>query len=174
MEALRTDDHGHATNSRLKEFLDLKVEEYNRPGFIKEDPISVAHQFTKKQDIEIAGFFAAIFAWGNRVTIIQKTTELMARMNNSPHEFCLVEDPERLKALVTIKHRTFAFTELLYYVEFLRRHYRRDASIETAFTRRMRPGATDVNEAINGFYRYFFSLEDSPYRTRKHIASPEK
>ena len=43
----------------LKQFLDRKVKEYNQPSFIKDDPISIPHFFTKKQDIEIAGFFAA-------------------------------------------------------------------------------------------------------------------
>ena len=48
--------------SGLKEFLDSKVEKYNQPSFIKNDPVSIPHLFTKKQDIEIAGFFAAIFS----------------------------------------------------------------------------------------------------------------
>jgi len=68
----------------LKQFLDSKVKEYNQPAFIKDDPISIPHLFTKKQDIEIAGFFAAVFAWGNRATIIGKSKELMQRMDNAP------------------------------------------------------------------------------------------
>lgn len=159
---------------KLKDFLDAKVEEYNQRGFIKYDPIVVPHRFTKKQDIEIAGFFAAIFAWGNRTTIIQKTTELMERMNNSPHEFCIDPDPERLRSLIGFRHRTFTDTDLLYFVEFFSYHYSREASLEKAFTRWMQPGDKDVENALNGFYRYFFSLEHVPYRTRKHIASPEK
>jgi uncharacterized protein (TIGR02757 family) len=159
---------------KLKEFLDSKVEEYNRPGFIKDDPIVIPHGFTKKQDIEIAGFFAAIFAWGNRTTIIQKSTELMARMNNSPHEFCLDLKPARLRALEGFRHRTFTDTDLLYFVEFFSFHYQREASLESAFTRWMAPGDKDVSNALNGFYRYFFSLEHVPDRTMKHIATPEK
>ena len=31
-----------------------------------------------------------------------------------------------------------------------------------------------VENGLNGFYHYFFSLPDIPERTRKHIASPEK
>ena len=31
-----------------------------------------------------------------------------------------------------------------------------------------------VETALNGFYHYFFSLEDVPARTRKHIAAPFK
>ena len=48
----------------LKEFLDSRVELYNRPSFIKDDPVSVPHLFTRQQDIEIAGLFAAVFSWG--------------------------------------------------------------------------------------------------------------
>ena len=57
----------------LNDFLEKKAKEYNRPFFIDGDPVSIPHLFTKKQDIEIAGFFAAIFAWGNRTTIINKS-----------------------------------------------------------------------------------------------------
>ena len=46
--------------NNLKEELDRKVILYNQPGFIKDDPVSIPHLFTKKQDIEIAGFFAEI------------------------------------------------------------------------------------------------------------------
>src|ERR1700753_4293258 len=107
----------------LKDFLNKKVDEYNQPFFIKDDPISIPHLFTKKQDIEIAGFFASIFAWGNRTTIINKSKELLALMDNAPHDFCLNEDLNRLKKLLQFKHRTFNVTDLLYFIEFLRHHY---------------------------------------------------
>ena len=46
----------------IKKFLDKMVDQYNQPSFINDDPISIPHRFTIKQDIEIAGFFAAIFS----------------------------------------------------------------------------------------------------------------
>ena len=73
----------------LKEFLDQKVNQYNRPGFITLDPISIPHRFTKQQDIEISGFFAAILAWGQRKTIINKCLELFELMDHAPHDFIL-------------------------------------------------------------------------------------
>src|SRR5919205_3546432 len=118
----------------LKEFLDKKVEQYNQTSFIPNDPICIPHLFTKKQDIEIAGFFAAIFAWGNRTIIINKSRQLMQLMDNAPHEFCLNGDLEGLKRLLEFKHRTFNATDLLYFIEFLRYHYSRNESLETAFT----------------------------------------
>ena len=106
-------------NNDLKKYLGQKVDLYNQPSFIKDDPISIPHLFTKKQDIEIAGFFAAVFSWGNRTTIINKSKELMQLMNNAPYEFCINGDLGRLKKLLEFKHRTFNATDLLYFIEFL-------------------------------------------------------
>jgi len=60
---------------QLKTFLDKKVEQYNQLSFIESDPISVPHQFSKQQDIEIMGFWTAMLAWGQRVTIINKARQ---------------------------------------------------------------------------------------------------
>ncbi|HTD92351.1 MAG TPA: TIGR02757 family protein [Chitinophagaceae bacterium] len=156
--------------SSLKEFLERKVDEYNQPSFIKDDPIAVPHLFSKKQDIEIAGFFAATFAWGNRTTIIRKSRELMQLMDMSPHEFCINAGARELKKLLDFKHRTFNATDLLYFIEFFRHHYSRAPSLESAFTIH----GNEVEEMLIGFHTYFFSLEDAPNRTMKHVATPAR
>jgi uncharacterized protein (TIGR02757 family) len=158
----------------LQEFLDLKVEQYNQPSFIANDPICIPHGFSRKQDIEIAGFFAAIFSWGNRKTIIQKAGQLMQLMDNSPYHFVRDHRERDLKRLVGFRHRTFNATDLLYFIEFLKFHYAKNDSLETAFSQWMVAGEQTTERALDGFYSYFFSLEDSPPRTHKHIASPEK
>jgi len=147
-----------------------KAAYYNRPEFIKEDPVSIPHLFSRKQDIEIAGFFAAIFAWGNRTTIIAKSRELMEMMDMSPYSFCLDPGTDGLKRMTGFKHRTFNATDLLYFIEFLRLHYQEYPSLEDAFTRE----GSSIEQRLTGFHHYFFSLEEVPPRTRKHIASPEK
>ncbi|WP_276479740.1 TIGR02757 family protein [Paraflavitalea pollutisoli] len=158
----------------LSEFFNKKVSEYNQPDFIKDDPVCIPHLFSKKQDIEIAGLFAAIFAWGNRTTIIKKAKELMQLMNNAPHDFVLHHTYQDLRKLEGFKHRTFNATDLLYFVSFLQYHYSRNESLESAFTKWMSPQDENIEQALIGFYHYFFSLEEVPSRTRKHIASPEK
>jgi uncharacterized protein (TIGR02757 family) len=154
----------------LERFLNSKVDLYNQPSFIKDDPICIPHYFTKKQDIEIAGFFAAIFAWGNRTTIINKSKELMQLMDNSPHNFCLNHSPKELKSLTSFKHRTFNTTDLLYFIDFFNFHYGKHKSLETAFTMH----GNTAEKMLTGFHHYFFSLEHIPERTKKHIATPEK
>ena len=159
---------------RLKDFMNRKVDEYNHPSFIDSDPICVPHAFSKKQDIEIAAFFAAILAWGNRTTIIAKSKALIQAMDNAPHDFCLYAGETELKRLMLFKHRTFNATDILYFVEFLKYHYTHYNSLETGFTQWMHPGDVTTENALRGFYHYFFSLPDSPQRTRKHIATPDK
>ncbi len=155
-------------------FLETKVDLYNQPLFLKDDPISIPHSFSKMQDIEIAGFFAAIFSWGNRTTIINKSKELMRLMGNAPHDFCLNHTDNDLIELLAFKHRTFNATDLLYFIAFFKMHYSNHDSLEVAFTKWMQKKDETVENALNGFYHYFFSLPDIPERTRKHIASPEK
>lgn len=155
----------------LKEFLDKKVIEYNQPSFIVNDPISIPHQFKKQQDIEISAFLAAIFAWGNRKIIINKTSELISLMDHAPHQFMLHHNENDLKRLLSFKHRTFNTTDLLYFIHFFRFHFQKHESLEKAF---FPFDDMTVEEALNHFHNYFFSLEDAPERTKKHIAAPFK
>ncbi len=175
---------------KLKNFLDHKVEQYNQPSFVENDPICIPHQYQVKQDIEIAAFFAAILAWGQRKTIINKCNELFSRMDNQPYQFMLNHGDEDLKRLLGFKHRTFNDTDLLYFVSFFKHHYLQSDTLETAFLPPKKIFNPDylpvkqVNEhdfvldsftaekALNHFRAYFFSLPDFPRRTMKHISSP--
>jgi uncharacterized protein (TIGR02757 family) len=168
----------------LKNFLDKKVDQYNQPSFIKDDPISIPHLFPLKQDIEIAGFFAAVFSWGNRSTIINKSKELMQLMEMQPYEFCQNHDLKRLKRLKGFKHRTFNEDDLFYFIDFFHRHYKKYNSLETAFfppllleqsskakiANAVQSGG-EVERGLNHFKNYFFSSEHLK-RTEKHISSP--
>mgnify|MGYP001201224872 CR=1 FL=1 len=160
--------------TRLKKFLDDKVKHFNRVSFIREDPICIPHLFSRQQDIEIAGFFSAVFAWGIRKTIIAKSNELMERMDYAPYQFCLQHTDADLKKLLQFKHRTFNDTDLLYFISFLKHHYSRYHSLEDAFTKNFTEDLFSIEDALNHFYNYFFSLEHVPARTLKHIASPGK
>jgi len=150
----------------IRAFLDRKVDEYNRPSFITGDPISIPRGFSLQQDIEISGFFAAIFSWGNRTTIIKKTQQLMQLMDDAPYQFVLQYEEKDLARLLDFRHRTFNATDLLYFIAFFRQHYTHHRSLEDAFLH--------TPDHLSGFYHYFFSLDSAPPRTYKHIATPEK
>lgn len=160
-------------NAYLVKFLDDAAAEFNNPAFISDDPISIPHKFRRKQDIEISGFFAAILAWGNRKTIINKCIALMELMDNAPYDFCLHHSPTDLKKMGGFVHRTFNSDDLLYFIEFLKFHFSKYQSLEDAFfTQRVCRETNIVESGLNSFYDYVFSLPYLMKRTRKHLAAP--
>ena len=160
------------TGSELKKFLDDKAAKFNKVSFIKDDPISIPHQFKEKADIEISALFAAVLAWGQRKTIIAKSNELLERMDGKPYKFIMDYTDEGLKKLEGFKHRTFNDTDLLYFVDFLHRHYSKHDSLESAFI--PEAGFESIENSLIHFQKYFFDSENAPKRTRKHVASPAK
>lgn len=155
----------------LKSFLDDKVQQYNTPSFIESDPISIPHQFSKKQDIEIAGFFAATIAWGNRKSILTNAQKLMERMDNAPHDFICNHTKEDLYVFEGFVHRTFQEEDVKYFAQRLQQLYRENDSLEDLFIPPY--GATDLHETLSAFHKTFFKV-DHPKRTVKHIANPAK
>jgi len=159
--------------SELRQFLDEKVALYNRPAFVEKDPFCIPHAFSLRQDIEIAGLFAAVLAWGNRTTIINNCRKLMGWMDNRPHDFIVNHKDTDLKPFLGFAHRTFNTTDLLYFISFLQYHYSTHASLEDAFVPGKKYTGEDVGTALVHFHNYFFSIEH-PERTKKHISTPAR
>jgi uncharacterized protein (TIGR02757 family) len=158
----------------LKEFLDDCVARYNIPDFIQNDPIGIPHRFEKLQDIEIMGFWVSMLAWGQRKSIINSALRLSELMDNAPHDFILNHQEIDRKRFLDFKHRTFQTIDTLYFLEFFQQYYQQNKSLETAFAQWMSPNDVHVEKALIGFHNQFFSLDDAPQRTRKHIATPER
>lgn len=164
-------------STHIQQQLEAFLLAYNRCDFIAEDPIVVPHGYSKAQDIEIAGFFAAIFAWGQRKTIIAKAQELMQRMDGAPYDFIRQHSASDLKQLEGFVHRTFNDTDLLYLVDFLHGHYAQHASLEAAFVgpRVLERGSEGrVEAALRHFHQQVFAPDWAPQRTRKHISTPAR
>ena len=158
----------------LKDFLDAQVDRFNRPEFIEADPISIPHRFSKKEDIEIMGLWAAILAWGQRPTILAKCRQLIQMMDGSPHQFITSHKPTDLKPFEHFKHRTFNGTDALYFIHFLRFVYQKYGSLESAFCEATSPDYQTIEAGLIGFKYLFTSLPDYPNRTGKHISSPNQ
>jgi len=155
----------------LKSFLDLKVEMYNRNSFIASDPIQVPHQFSKKEDIEIAGFLSATIAWGNRIMIIRNAKKMMEIMDNSPFDFIMNHSSKDLESITGFVHRTFNSNDLQYFIKSLQNIYQNHGGLESI----LKPSKGDINyqNSITEFKTIFFELQHE-VRTEKHISNPLK
>lgn len=155
----------------IKTFLEEKAAQYNNPNFIETDPIWIPHQFTLKEDIEIAGFFAASIAWGSRPAILKSAIRLMNRMGNAPYDFIMNCNNDHLEDLDGFVHRTFNASDAKYFVMALRNIYRNHQGLEGIFT--AHTSQTSIIPAIQALNQIFFS-QAHPLRTRKHISNPAK
>ena len=153
----------------LKSFLDNKVLLYNTLEFLETDPIQIPHQYTLKEDIEIAGFFAAILAWGNRKTIINKTHKLLECMGDNPFDFIQGFNPTSEKYLKGFVHRTFNDVDAIYFCKALQNIYIKYGGLEPLLLNKSR--AINYFESLAHFKTVFFELKH-PLRTRKHISNP--
>jgi len=156
----------------LRSFLDEQVDRFNTAKFIPTDPISIVHKFTKQQDIEIMGFWVAMLAWGQRVTIINKSNELIDLMDGSPYDFIIGHKEIDRKRFEHFKHRTFNYTDTLYFLEFFQNYYSQNDSLEDLFSNGINKTAQTVEQGLVSFHETFFALPDAPQRTRKHVSTP--
>lgn len=155
----------------LKEYLEEKVKQYNTPDFIELDPIQIPHLYSLKEDIEISGFLAATIAWGNRKMIIRNAKRMMELMGNSPFDFIINHEERHLKKIDGFVHRTFNNTDLLTYIEALKRLYKNMDGLEGIFNRYKTEDS--LQPAIHQFKNEFFNIPHLQ-RTEKHLPDPFK
>jgi uncharacterized protein (TIGR02757 family) len=152
----------------MKHFLDEKAREYERLEFMVLDPIQIPHSFSAKEDIEISAFLVSILSWGQRKTIINKSKELMARMDRSPFAFVSGASESELKQLEGFVHRTFQHDDLLAFVSALRRIYQ-SRGLEKAMTDFIIE--LGMQEGLSRFKTSFFTENAKP-RSLKHLPDP--
>lgn len=150
----------------IAEFLEESYHRYNNRNFIENDPVCIPHRFTKKEDIEIAGFLAATIAWGNRKSIITNANRLMNWMDQSPHAFVTGYSKKELKPFENFVHRTFNGRDCLFFIEALRNIYLKHQGLEAAFSK-----GDNLKEKLVNFRTLFF---ETPHlqRSEKHVSNP--
>lgn len=159
------------TKSELVEFLEEKVDLYNRPTFIEHDPVRIPHRYTAKEDIEISGFLTATISWGNRKMILRSATRMMELLDDSPYDFILNSQLSDLQRLEGFVHRTFSSDDLLYFLKALKQIYTTSGGLETIFNQHQTN--TSLQPAIHKLYTIFFQL---PHQkgTERHVSDPNK
>lgn len=153
--------------TELKDFLDFKAEQYENIEFLEHDPIQLVHGFTKKEDIEIAGFLIATIAWGNRRSIINSGRKILEIMNNQPHYFIQNYEPQEFSFV----HRTFNSADLDFFFRALQFIYKNYNSLENCFVENQE--YSGMQGRIANFRSIFIQTEHE-LRSQKHLSNPLK
>ena len=156
----------------LKRLLDEKFAQYNTPAFIEEDPVSIPHQFHKKEDIEIAGFLTALIAWGRRNMIIRNAERLIGLMEGEPYRFVMEFEEGDLQPFGEFVHRTFNGLDCQALLRSLQQVYRQHGGLEGIFSKGVKAEDTDVYGGILSARETLLSHESLLPRTHKHVANP--
>ncbi|HTF03504.1 MAG TPA: TIGR02757 family protein [Bacteroidia bacterium] len=156
----------------IRDFLERKTREFNRPEFIASDPISIPHLFTSKEDREIAGFLVATIAWGQRPTIVRNGMRWMELMSHAPHEFVMNAGKKDLQLLSSFVHRTFNGGDAVTFMHALKNIYAKHGGLESVFIKTLKEQG-NMLDAISQFRKVFFSVKHET-RTEKHVSDPSK
>lgn len=152
----------------IKEFLELKSDQYNNRRFISTDPVQVPHLYTLKEDIEIAGLLTATIAWGQRTTIIRNAIRLVGMMPGGPYAFVTRHQPGDLEPFLRFVHRTFNGLDCVFFIRSLQRIYSLHGGMEQVFTEGYIAEGT-IYGALKRFRQVFF--EPGPAgRTSRHVS----
>ena len=155
----------------IKDFLDFKVTEFNRPEFIDLDPISIPHRFSLKEDIEIAAFLTATISWGNRKAILSSASRMIQLMGESPHDFIMDCNDFNRKKISEFYYRTFNGVDFAYFLSALKNIYQTHGGLEKVFNELT--NRFTVQESISQFKNIFFELPHQ-IRTEKHVSDPNQ
>lgn len=159
-------------DEKLKHLLDQKADHYNQRWFIEQDPVSIPHLFTRKEDQEISGFLTAILSWGQRAMILKKARQLMEQMDMRPYEFVTGAGELEWQRLSLFVYRTFNGVDCQYFVSALREIYLHHGGLEPVFTNAYLKEKS-VYQALLAFRTLFLSYSPME-RTGKHVANVMK
>lgn len=110
--------------------LDALAAEYETEDFIKDDPVRFPNRFTKKEDIEIAGFIASLVAYGRRELFIKKLNSLFELAENEPLNFILNFEP---KILGDFNYRFGKPDDFAQIFSIMKELYKKDGGLEELF-----------------------------------------
>ncbi len=148
----------------LRAVLDEKFARYNCKDFIKNDPISFPHSFTRREDIEISALLASVIAWGNRKMILASGRKMFYDiMHSAPYEYIMSGEWESLDDALNI-HRTFFAGDFKYICRGLKNIYAKHGTMEALFC-----GCT-VWEGIENLRGEMAMANDGA--TTKHLSNP--
>ncbi|KAF0183652.1 MAG: hypothetical protein FD164_625 [Nitrospirae bacterium] len=138
--------------AHLKSMLDDIARQCNFSQRIAGDPIEFLYRYHNPRDIEVAGFIAAVLAYG-KVDLFKAVVErILSPMGSSPSAFLARFSKRRdARLFEDIYYRFNTSADILLLLQTLHRLLARHGSVEAAFCRNLNPDAKTVEDALVAF-----------------------
>jgi len=133
----------------LKEKLDYHYKAFDKSQ-ISPDPLEFLHKYSDEKDIEVMGFVASVFAYGNVKQIINTLNRFVSLSENTPYEFIINYKP----GINNIIHRFYSLKDVDDFFIILKDTYNEYTSLKNLFLKFYKPEENNLKTAISSFSKY--------------------
>ncbi len=136
--------------------LDELVTKYENKEFIKDDPVQFVHLEKSKEDTELTGFIASLFAYGNRKIFINKLKDLFERTDYDIANYVKNGDFKNLKGF---EYRFSKDYDIIPVFEILKKLYNESRGLEELFSFGFTPERGEkYDHFLEKVVNYFYAL----------------
>lgn len=140
----------------LKQKLDYHYNAFNKSQ-ISPDPLQFLHLYKNENDIELIGFIASIFAYGNVRQIINTLERISTILGKEPYNYILNFSEEEYENLEGLKHRFYTQEDIINLFIVLRDIYSSFGSLKYLFFTFYNPEEYNLKNAISNFSEHLVS-----------------
>jgi uncharacterized protein (TIGR02757 family) len=148
----------------LKQKLDYHYKAFDKSQ-ISPDPLQFLHLFSKEEDIELMGFIASIFAYGNVKQIINTLDKILLISKSKPYEFVmnLSKSGGEIK-LQGLKHRFYTDSDIQNLFSALNNIYKQKGSLKNVFLENFSRRDKNIRDGVSLFSKSL--IYEIKYRTK--------
>ncbi len=145
---------------KLKECLEDLYEKFEE-SYLYSDPLGFVHKFEDIKDIEVAGFIAAGFAFGNVSQIIKILDKIDRIVNHKFYEFTVnFNAADGFKLFNGLYYRFIKERDIVALFLILSEMLKKHGSIENFFLKDYNPSDLNLKNAVTGFSKRALELID--------------
>ena len=154
----------------LKQKLDYHYKAFDKSQ-ISPDPLQFLHLFSREEDIEVMGFIASVFAYGNVKQIINTLDKILMISNSTPYDFVINFNKQQNKIkLKGLKHRFYTDKDIQNLFISLNNIYNQKGSLNNLFIENYDDHDKNIKYGLSSFSRSF--MNEIKLRTKTKKVSP--
>ncbi|MHB1688521.1 MAG: TIGR02757 family protein [Ignavibacteriaceae bacterium] len=151
----------------LKDKLEYHYKAFDKSQ-ISPDPLQFLHLFNDEKDIEVIGFIASLFAYGNVTQIINSLNKILLVAKNHPYDFVLNFSKKNSDSTFkNFKHRFYTSDDIQILFLMLHNVYLAHGSLKNLFTSFYEPTELSLKNSLNKFSKHFLELVKSKAPSNK-------
>lgn len=139
----------------LKQRLDYHYKAFDKSQ-ISPDPLQFLHLYNDEKDIEVMGFIASIFAYGNVNQIINTLNKFVDISDNQPYKFTAsFSSHKKDKRIKSLYHRFYSTEDIINLFFALEKIYDEYGLLKNLFLKFYNPDDNNIKNVLSGFSHHF-------------------